>query len=146
MVNSVISFPLTLSGPRGEGGGVGRGGGSARADFNLRELPCYLSNTYETLPLLLKIIGEQDSVKKIVKGTVVGKNSFRAIVSSRFVSCIILFVRSRTRFRASCIIIYSYGARAHEFSYEISFGILRDFVRDIVWGFTRFRTFACCIQ
>ena len=39
----------------------GGGGGSARADFNLRELPCYLSNTYETLPLLLEIIGEQNS-------------------------------------------------------------------------------------
>ena len=24
------------------------GAESARADFNLRELPCYLSNTYET--------------------------------------------------------------------------------------------------
>ena len=36
---------------------------SARADFNLRELPCYLSNTYETLPLLRKFIGKQDSGK-----------------------------------------------------------------------------------
>ena len=37
---------------------------TARADFNLRELPCYLSNTYETLPLLLKFIGEQGSGKR----------------------------------------------------------------------------------
>ena len=37
-----------------------RGGGaeSARADFNLREFPCYSSNTYEILPLFLKLIGE----------------------------------------------------------------------------------------
>ena len=48
---------LTLSGPGMMGGGGG-GAESARADFNLRELPCYLSNTYETLPLLLKFIGE----------------------------------------------------------------------------------------
>ena len=34
-----------------------------RADFNLRELPCYLSNTYEILLLMLKFIGEQDSLK-----------------------------------------------------------------------------------
>ena len=45
-------------------GGRGGGGGaeSARADFNLRELPCCLSNSYDILPLLLKSIGEQDSV------------------------------------------------------------------------------------
>ena len=41
--------------------GGGGGAESARADFNLRELPCYLSNTYETLPLLLKFTGEQVS-------------------------------------------------------------------------------------
>ena len=42
-----------------QGGGVeGGGSGSARADFNLRELPCYLSYTYDTLPLLLKFIVE----------------------------------------------------------------------------------------
>ena len=39
-------------------------GGSARADFNFRELPLYLSNTYQMWPLLLKFIGEQDSVKQ----------------------------------------------------------------------------------
>ena len=50
------------------GGGGGRGAESARADFNLRENPCYLSNTYETLPLLLKFIGEQDSVKIFGQG------------------------------------------------------------------------------
>ena len=48
--------------------GGGGGGGSARADFNLRELPCYLSNTYEILPLLLKFIGEQDFVKNLCQG------------------------------------------------------------------------------
>ena len=42
----------------GEGGGEAE---SARADFYFRELPCYLSNSYETLPLLPKSIGEQDS-------------------------------------------------------------------------------------
>ena len=36
---------------------------SARADFNFQELPCYLGITYEILPLLLKSIGKQDSVK-----------------------------------------------------------------------------------
>ena len=34
---------------------------SARADFNVRELPCYLSSTYETLSRILKSIEEQDS-------------------------------------------------------------------------------------
>ena len=63
--------------------GDGGGGGSARADFNLRELPCYLSNTNEILPLLLKFIGEQDSVKKIVKGITCchGNPSFNAMFS-----------------------------------------------------------------
>ena len=43
------------------------GGGSVRADFNFRKLPCYLSNTYEMLPLLLKFnIGEQNSWKNIL--------------------------------------------------------------------------------
>ena len=46
---------------------AGRGGGggteSARADFNFRELPLYLSNTNQMWPLLLKFIGEQDSGK-----------------------------------------------------------------------------------
>ena len=41
---------------------------SVRADFYLRELPCYLSNTYEILPLLLKCIGEQDSVNIFCRG------------------------------------------------------------------------------
>ena len=41
---------------------------SARADFNLRELPCYLSNTYGILPLLLKFIGVQEFVKLFVYG------------------------------------------------------------------------------
>ena len=56
-----VQYTLTLSVP-------GAGGGSARADFKLGELPCYLSNTYETLPLLLKFLGKQDSVKGFVKG------------------------------------------------------------------------------
>ena len=40
----------------------------AHADFNLRELPCYLSNTYEILLLSLKFIGEQDFVKIVCQG------------------------------------------------------------------------------
>ena len=44
-------------------GGGGGGAESARTNFNLRELLCYLSNTYKTLPLALKFIGEQDSEK-----------------------------------------------------------------------------------
>ena len=42
---------------------LGRGGGaeSARANFNFRELPWYLSNTYQ-------IIGEQDSAKILRQG------------------------------------------------------------------------------
>ena len=52
----------------GMGGGGGRGAESARADFNLRELPCYLSNNYETLPLLLKYIWEQDSGNLFCQG------------------------------------------------------------------------------
>ena len=46
----------------------GGGGGSARADFNFRELPCYLSNTYDLLPLMIKFIGEQDSGKMVCQG------------------------------------------------------------------------------
>ena len=49
-------------------GGGGGGGNSARADFNLRELPCYISNTNKTLRLLLKLIGEQDSGKRFCQG------------------------------------------------------------------------------
>ena len=41
---------------------------SASADFNLRELPCYLSNTSEILPLLLKFIGEQDCINVFCQG------------------------------------------------------------------------------
>ena len=52
---------LTLSGQERRGGGGGAE--SARADFNLQELPCYISKTYNILPLLLKFIGEQDSTK-----------------------------------------------------------------------------------
>ena len=33
---------------------AGEGAESARADFNLRELPCYLRNTYEMFSLLLR--------------------------------------------------------------------------------------------
>ena len=53
----------------GAGGG---GGGSARADSNLRNLPCYLSNTCEILSLLLNIFGEQDFAKKFIKGIICG--------------------------------------------------------------------------
>ena len=42
--------------------------GSARANFNFRELPWYLSNTYQMWPLLLKFIGEQDSGKILRQG------------------------------------------------------------------------------
>ena len=41
---------------------------SARADFNLREHPCFLNNTYEILSLLLKLIGEQDLVTFFCEG------------------------------------------------------------------------------
>ena len=44
------------------------GAESARADFNLQELPCYLNNTYETMQLLLKFIGKQTSDNFFVKG------------------------------------------------------------------------------
>ena len=40
------------------------------------------------------------------------------------------FMRSRTKY---CLGFY-------EISYEILFGILRDFVQDIVWDFARSRT------
>ena len=50
------------------GGGGGGGAESARVDFNLRELPCYSGNTYEILPLLLKFIGKQDSIKIFCQG------------------------------------------------------------------------------
>ena len=51
---------LTLCDPRGGGGGGL--GGSARADFNLREFPCYLRYANEILPLLLEFIEKQDVV------------------------------------------------------------------------------------
>ena len=56
--------------PPGGGGGGGRGGAaeSARADFNFRELPWYVSNTYQMWPLLPKFIGEQDSAKILRQG------------------------------------------------------------------------------
>ena len=44
--------------------GGGRGG-SARADFNFRELSCYLSNTYKMLPLLLNLLENKIFVKDI---------------------------------------------------------------------------------
>ena len=49
--------------PGGEGGAE-----SARADFNFRELPWYLSDTYQMWSLLLKCIGEQDSAKILRQG------------------------------------------------------------------------------
>ena len=48
--------------------GPAAGGGSVRADFNLRERPCYLSNINKILPLLLKFIGEEDFVKRFCQG------------------------------------------------------------------------------
>ena len=57
---------LTLFGLEGgEGGGGGAGVESVRADFNFRELPWYLSNTYQMWPLLLEFVGEQDSGKSL---------------------------------------------------------------------------------
>ena len=56
LVLRTYKFVLTLSVP---GGGGGRE--SVCADFNFRELPCYLSNTFEMLPLRLKFIRKQDS-------------------------------------------------------------------------------------
>ena len=56
-------------------GGGGLGAVSARADFNHRELLCYLSNTnqaYQILPLLLTFISEQDSVKCFIKALICG--------------------------------------------------------------------------
>ena len=41
------------------GEGRGREAESARADFNFRELPRYLSNTYKIFQVSLKFIGEQ---------------------------------------------------------------------------------------
>ena len=43
-------------------------GGSACTDFNHRELPCYLSNTNEILPLVLKFLGEQVFIKEFCQG------------------------------------------------------------------------------
>ena len=45
---------LTLSGPLG-GVGWGGGWGNACADFNLREPPCYLSNTYKNFATFTKV-------------------------------------------------------------------------------------------
>ena len=66
-----------------------RGGGgteSARADFNFRELPLYLSNTNQMWPLLLKFIGEQDSGKILRQGyhMLPGQPHFRRRVYSNF--------------------------------------------------------------
>ena len=48
--------------------GGGGGAESAHADFNFRELPSYLSNTYQMWPLLLKFIGVQNSGKILRQG------------------------------------------------------------------------------
>ena len=70
------------------GGGGGRGGEteSARADFNLREFPCYLSNTYDTGPLFLIFIGEQDLVKTFCQGynLLPWQSDFRRHIKSNF--------------------------------------------------------------
>ena len=58
----VIASKTFIVNPIRPGRGGGGGAKSARSGFNLRELPCYLSNTYEILPLLLKFIGEQGFV------------------------------------------------------------------------------------
>ena len=50
------------------GGGGGGEAESSSADFNLRELCCYLSNTDRILPLLLKFIDEQDYVNIFCQG------------------------------------------------------------------------------
>ena len=77
MGKSTSRRPFNPIRPRGEAE-------SARADFNLPELPCYLSKTYEILPLLLKFIGKQDFVKKVfVKGITCchGNPFFDAMIS-----------------------------------------------------------------
>ena len=62
------------------------GGGDARADFNFRERPCYLSNTYEMLPLLLEFIGKKDSGKCFCQGyhMLPWQPDFRRHVQSNF--------------------------------------------------------------
>ena len=50
---------------------LGRGGGgaeSARANFNFRELPWYLSNTYQMWQLLLNLLENKILQKFCVKG------------------------------------------------------------------------------
>ena len=67
---------LTLSSPGG------RGGGGVPALISTFENFLAISNTYETLPLLLKIIGEQDSVIFFVNTM----NSFRVMGRGHFPS------------------------------------------------------------
>ena len=63
------------------------------ADCNLQDLPCYLSNTYQILPLLLNFIREQDFVKKVfVKGITCchGNPIFEALFSQNLTFLIFL--------------------------------------------------------
>ena len=64
MLSLLLINPIPPEGGGGGGGGVWVAE-SARADFNFRELPWYLSNTYQMWPLLLKFIEKQDSEKNL---------------------------------------------------------------------------------
>ena len=97
-----------------------------------------------------------------INNTVVGIKNFPRYrsVSFRFVHCftceisyeisclrhIHIFIwvrehtRSRTKYRLGFWFRTRYRLGFYEISYETSLGILRDFVRDIAWDFTRFRT------
>ena len=90
-----IPSGLTLSGPGG--------GGSAPSNFNLRELSCYLRNTYETLPLLLKYIGEQDSGNFFVKDISCchGNQIFDAMQFSQILTFLIFFVLINNFFKTN---------------------------------------------
>ena len=56
---------------------------TALISTDLQELPCYLSNVYETFPLLLQFIGEQNSANFFVKVIICchGKPDFDAMFS-----------------------------------------------------------------
>ena len=58
------------------------------------ELPCYLSNTYEILQLLLKFIGEQNFVKIFVRGVTCchGNSIFDAMFSQNLTLLIFFLV------------------------------------------------------
>ena len=77
---------LTLFRLGGEGGGGGREEESARADFNFREIPWYLSNTNQMWQLLLKSIGEQDFGKNFAS-----RVSYVAMATTFSTPCLLKF-------------------------------------------------------